>query len=526
MAYGTTLDSLNNAILQEKAQRADEANGFRNYLLGLAGERNRGRQVDVNAMDAGTRREGLGVQERLGNRQWDTEGRRVDVLGRDVDMREKVGMGQIGVQRDDIAARERMAAQDADVRRRGLEIDEMYKRALAGDLSAARRLQELGITTSAGLEGRRIDLSRDEMGKRYGVLGDRLSLDREIAGNQFTLGRGQLGVAMTDAETRASDAANRFTLGRGQLGVAMTDAETRAEAVANQYNIEINRLIQTGRIEEAKLKEVARDREVRRELGLGALENDRGRVEATKTVADATAYQARNPVPSDALRVGVWDRNREAQGAYEQAGIVASMLNNKINETGWLDWSENPEVVNDMLLNPAIAPSMKHLTYDSSKHEYSVNPASRPIMTDLVQRPPQPTPAPANPAPASPAPQPSAQPLPPAQVPLVDVRPGYRAPTTWGEAAYGPRYGSPVSRFPAVDPYMLYGGNVPTGQSAEPEPLPDLVLPPMPPPRSGERWLRGGEADVRSRQQPDPAAAPGRQIPRLVIRPDGTAAWE
>jgi len=546
MAYGTTLDSLNNAILQEKAQRADEANGFRNYLLGLAGERNRGRQVDVNAMDAGTRREGLGVQERLGNRQWDTEGRRVDVLGRDVDMREKVGMGQIGVQRDDIAARERIASQDADVRRRGLEIDEMYKRALAGDLAAARRLQELGITTSAGLEGRRIDLSRDEMGKRYGVLGDRLSLDREIAGNQFTLGKGQLGVAMTDAETRASDSANRFTLGQGQLRVSESDARTRAAQVALEYDYRIKALQEQGRFREAeneiKLKQLA----VSRELGMAGIENDRTRANATKTLAEAQAYGIMNPSPSDALRVNVADRNSAEQAAFDQAGPVAAMLNNKINASdGWFDF-QNPEVVNDMLLNPQIAPSLKYLVEDPKTHMWSVNPAARPIMTDLMRRPTQPTPTPSRPAP-----QPATQQPPPSQVPLVDARPGYRAPATWGEAVYGPRYGSAPSPFPTVDPYMLYGGDVPAGQYSEPEPLPDLVLPPMPPPRSGERWIRDDPSGSSSFVNPGSSAAgyiaqklgsymapatqakptqnpqaPGRQIRRIVIRPDGTAAWE
>lgn len=499
MAYGTTLDSLNNAILQEKAQRADEANGFRNYLLGLAGERNRGRQVDVNAMDAGTRREGLGVQERLGNRQWDTEGRRVDVLGRDVDMRERVGMGQIGVQKEDIAARERIAAQDADVRRRGLDIDEMYKRALAGDLAAARRLQELGITTSAGLEGRRIDLTEKEIGERYKHFGRQMDINER-------------------------DVDNRYRLGLGQVGVAMTDAETRAQAVANQYNIEINRLIQTGRIEEARLAEAAKDRAVRRELGLGALENDRTRAGATKTLAEAQAYGIMNPSPSDAMRVNVADRNAAEQAAYNQAGPIAAMLNNKINSTdGWFDF-QNPEVVNDMLLSPQVSPSLKYLVEDPKTHMWSVNPAARPIMTDLVSRParpaaPSPSPQP-SPSAAAPAPAPA-----PAQTPAAAATApsGYRPPTTWSDAAYGRRYGTSASRFPAVDPYMLYGGELPSGNASEPEPLPDLVLPPMPPPRSGERWLRGGEADVQARRQPQ---APGRQIPKLVILPDGTAAWE
>lgn len=523
MAYGTTLDSLNNAILQEKAQRADEANGFRNYLLGLAGERNRGRQVDVNAMDAGTRREGLGVQERLGNRQWDTEGRRVDVLGRDVDMRERVGMGQIGVQKEDIAARERIAAQDADVRRRGLEIDEMYKRALAGDLAAARRLQELGITTSAGLEGRRIDLARDEMGKRYGVLGDRLSLDREIAGNQFTLGKGQLGVAMTDAETRALDANNRFTLGQGQLRVSESDARTRAAQVALEYDYRIKALQEQGRFREAENEIKLKQLDVSRELGMAGIENDRTRAGATKTLAEAQAYALRRDPPmSDALQIGIADRNREAQSAYDKAPVVAAMLNNKINSTGWFNWSENPEDVNDMLLNPAIAPSMPYLSYDSTTHEYSVNPAARPIMTDLVSRParpaaPSPSPQP-SPSAAAPAPAPSQTPAAAATAPS-----GYRPPTTWSDVAYGRRYGTSASRFPAVDPYMLYGGELPSGNASEPEPLPDLVLPPMPPPRSGERWLRGGEADVQARRQPQ---APGRQVQRLKFREDGTPYFE
>lgn len=115
MAYGTTLDSLNEGILREGMAKGQLEDSFRNYLLGLAGERNRGRQVDVNAMDAGTRREGLGVTERLGNRQWDTEGRRVDVLGRDVDMRGQLGKTQYDVALEGIRAGERINERNAGV---------------------------------------------------------------------------------------------------------------------------------------------------------------------------------------------------------------------------------------------------------------------------------------------------------------------------------------------------------------------------------------------------------------------------
>jgi hypothetical protein len=115
MAYGTTLDSLNEGILREGMAKGQREDSFRNYLLGLAGERNRGRQVDVNAMDAGTRREGLGVTERLGNRQWDTEGRRVDVLGRDVDMRDRLGGRQYDTEAERIRAMERMNERNAGV---------------------------------------------------------------------------------------------------------------------------------------------------------------------------------------------------------------------------------------------------------------------------------------------------------------------------------------------------------------------------------------------------------------------------
>lgn len=115
MAYGTTLDSLNDAILREGMANGQREDSFRNYLLGLAGERNRGRQVDVNAMDAGTRREGLGVQERLGNRQWDTEGRRVDALGREIDVRDRLGGRQWDTEAERIRAMERMNEKNAGV---------------------------------------------------------------------------------------------------------------------------------------------------------------------------------------------------------------------------------------------------------------------------------------------------------------------------------------------------------------------------------------------------------------------------
>ena len=194
MAYGTTLDSLNQAVLNERAQRAGEANSLRNYLLGLAGERNRGRQVDVNAMDAGTRREGLGVQERLGNRQWDTEGRRVDVMGRDVDARERVGMGQIGVQRDDISSRERVAGRQADINQKIADTDATYKGALASDMKQARRNQELGITTQADIGILDAYTRAREVANRYDVESKRLRQAGDIRGAELKLAEGQLAV--------------------------------------------------------------------------------------------------------------------------------------------------------------------------------------------------------------------------------------------------------------------------------------------------------------------------------------------
>lgn len=450
MAYGTTLDSLNQAVLNERAQRAGEANSLRNYLLGLAGERNRGRQVDVNAMDAGTRREGLGVQERLGNRQWDTEGRRVDVMGRDVDARERVGMGQIGVQRDDISSRERVAGRQADINQKIADTDATYKGALASDMKQARRNQELGITTQADI----------------GIL----------------------------------------------------DAYTRAREVANRYDVESKRLRQAGDIRGAELKLAEGQLAVQRELGIGALANDTTRAGAAKLLAEAQADVVRNPIPSEGMRIDAWSRNSAAQDAYRQAPIVASVLNNKIDATGWTTWTENPEVVDELLLDPRVAPSLRYLKQDPATKRFSVDPSVKPELIDLSRRPQAATRTPgqqANPA----------------------------SSYTWGDAVSGAR----PSGLPAINPYLM-------PSPGQPEELPDIPLPPMPPPMSGDRFLgepdqtvspwmfnpfsavglaarfaaggMGSAMDPRTASHPSGSAPPGRKIPKIVIKPDGTTAVE
>ena len=364
MAYGTTLDSLNDAILREGMTKGQREDSFRNYLLGLAGERNRGRQVDVNAMDAGTRREGLGVTERLGNRQWDTEGRRVDVLGRDVDMRERLGMGQLDVQRGDIASRERIAGQQAAINQKIAETDALYKSGLITDMERARRNQELGITTQAGLEESRIKLAGEEIGRRYGHLGDRLRYDQTVSGNQFLLG--------------------------------MMDADTRAKSVANQYDVEILRLRQAGRIEEARIKQSEKELAVRRELGIGALSNesnrdalfnnrDWARIATGNKIADAQADLIRNPVPSEAYQLDVMTRNRAEQQAYDNAPFVRDILNQKIESTdGLFDWRENPEEAASIAMEPWANPSMRHMRFNSVTGRYELIPGSKPYVDALM----------------------------------------------------------------------------------------------------------------------------------------------
>lgn len=459
MAYGTTLDSLNQAVLNEQAQRASEANSFRNYLLGLASERNRGRQVDVNAMDAGTRREGLGVQERLGNRQWDTEGRRVDVMGRDVDARERVGMGQIGVQRDDISSRERVAGRQADINQKIADTDATYKGALASDMERARRNQELGITT--------------------------------------------------------------------QADIGIIDAYTRARQVSNQYDVQIRQLQQNGDIEGARIKQAEKALAVQRELGIGALANDTTRAGAAKLLAEAQADVVRNPIPSEGMRLDVASRNEAAMDAYSKAPIVASVLNNKFDSSfGVFDWNGDPNVVNELLLDPRVAPSLRYLKQDPATKRFSVDPSVRPELIDLSRRPR-----------ASTQPQPQTQPQPEDQAGIG------LPPYTWGDAFANAR----PTELPSVNPYLL----PPSGQPTE---LPDIPIPPMPPPRSGDRFPRepdpsvspwmfnpfsavgemarsvaGGVGSAVSPRtaptQPTPEP-PGRKIPKIVFRPDGTTAVE
>lgn len=365
MAYGTTLDSLNDAILREGMAKGQREDSFRNYLLGLAGERNRGRQVDVNAMDAGTRREGLGVTERLGNRQWDTEGRRVDVLGRDVDMRERIGMGQLDVQRGDIASRERIAGQQAAINQKIAETDALYKAGLITDMERARRNQELGITTDRDIRNKQLDITSDEIGKRYGHLGRQLDLG-EVAEQ------------------------NRFALGLGGLSVNMADAETRARQVANQYDVQIRQLQQNGDIEGARIKQAEKALAVQRELGIGALANDSGRVDATKKIADAQAESILNPRPSEAMSLEVSNRNMAASDALLRAPLVADLLNKKIDATGiqspWGSWinPENEEVVAEDALSPGYGPSMRYLIFDKATKRYIVDPAARATVIDLM----------------------------------------------------------------------------------------------------------------------------------------------
>lgn len=359
MAYGTTLDSLNDAILREGMAKGQREDSFRNYLLGLAGERNRGRQVDVNAMDAGTRREGLGVTERLGNRQWDTEGRRVDVLGRDVDMREKIGMGQLDVQRGDIASRERIAGQQASINQKIAETDALYKAGLITDMERARRNQELGITSDWDIKNKQLDITSDEIGKRYGHLGRQLDLG-EVAEQ------------------------NRFALGLGGLSVNMADAETRARQVGNQYDVQIRQLQQNGDIEGARIKQAEKALAVQRELGIGALNNDAGRVEATKKIADAQVESILNPRPSEAMSLEVANRNAASNDALLRAPLVADLLNKKIDATGWTTWSENEESIAEDALSPVYGPSMRYLIFDKATKRYVVDPAARATVIDLM----------------------------------------------------------------------------------------------------------------------------------------------
>lgn len=296
--YGNTLDSLQGAKLADAEAKVRANAAYRDYLLGLASERNKGRQIDVNAEDAMTRRQDVGSRNQLGNRQIDLGGREVDMRG------------------EDIRSRERIAGQDADVRRAALEVDKAYKAGLITDLERGRKMQELGITTTAGLRGREIDLTRDEMTKRYGLLGDRLGLDTKAEENRLELGRSGLGIQAVDAATRAQEAGTRRELGLGALDVAKRDAETRATEVKNRYDLEIRSLEQRGLFKEADLMIARRDQDIRKELGLGALEQ--------QAIGNAMTYDINNRgmilnEKSNPARIGLLESQGRSFGTPSEA---------------------------------------------------------------------------------------------------------------------------------------------------------------------------------------------------------------
>lgn len=224
--YGNTLDSLQGAKLADAEAKVRANAAYRDYLLGLASERNRGRQIDVNAEDAMTRRQDVGSRNQLGNRQIDLGGREVDMRG------------------EDIRSRERIAGQDADVRRAALEIDRAYKDGLIKKMERDSELAKLGITTTAGLEEQKIKLTGDEMAKKYGYLGDRLTYDQTAEENRADIARSQAGVSLLDVTGRNQALADRNALDAARNPATIKVLERQAETMggpSEAYRLERDR---------------------------------------------------------------------------------------------------------------------------------------------------------------------------------------------------------------------------------------------------------------------------------------------